>query len=106
MPQEAEHSVSSPLHQTNGDCVSSGRSVRGGIRAFLLGADPRCILSGVHRSEEGGENLEEDGKEGTETEGARGGSSTDTVRGPGTGNRHKDKGQKRWRREAKMRKHT
>lgn len=70
--------------------MSSGRSVRGGIRAFLLGAEPRGRnLSGVHRSEEGGENTEEEeeedeGKEGTETGGgAGGGSSTDTVRGPG-----------------------
>ncbi len=72
--------------------MSSGRSVRGGIRAFLLGAAPRGRdLSDVHRSEEGGEKTEEEeeeedeeGKEGTETGGgAGGGSSTDTVRGPG-----------------------
>lgn len=68
--------------------MSGGRSVRGGIRAFLLGAEPReRDLSGVHRSEEGGENTEveeEEGKEGTEIGGgAGGGSSTDTVRGPG-----------------------
>lgn len=66
--------------------MSSGRSVRGGIRAFLLGAEPRGRdLSGVHWSEEGGENTEEEeeGKKGPETGGgARGGSSTDTVRGP------------------------
>lgn len=86
MPQEAEHSVNPPLSQTNGDCVSGGRSVRGGIRAFLLGAEPRGRdLSGIRRSEEGGENTEEEeGKEGTEIGGgAGGGSSTDTVRGPG-----------------------
>ncbi len=70
--------------------MSGGRSVRGGIRAFLLGAEPRGRdLSGVHRSEEGGEYTEEEeeeeeGKEGTEIGGgAGGGSSTDTVRGPG-----------------------
>lgn len=69
--------------------MSGGRSVRGGIRAFLLGAEPRGRdLSGVHRSDEGGENTEleeeEEGKEGTEIGGgAGGGSSTDTVRGPG-----------------------
>lgn len=68
--------------------MSRGRSVRGGIRAFLLGAEPRGRdLSGVQRSEEGGENTEEEaeeGKEGSETGGGRGGgSSTDTVRGPG-----------------------
>lgn len=60
--------------------------MRGGIRAFLLGAEPReRDLSGVHRSEEGGENREEEdeGKEGRESGGgAGGGSSTDTVRGP------------------------
>lgn len=108
MPQEAEHSVSSPLLQTNGDCVSRGRSVRGGIRAFLLGADPLCILSGVHRSEEGGENTEEEdeeGKEGTGTEGARGDSSTDTVRGPGTEKtdiKTNKTEHKRWRRGTKI----
>lgn len=67
--------------------MSSGRSVRGGIRAFLLGAEPRGRdLSGVHRSEFGGENTEEEeeGNEWPETGGgAGGGSSTDTVRGPG-----------------------
>ena len=68
--------------------MSSGKSVRGGIRAFLLGAEARGRdLSGVQRSEEGGENTEEaednEGKEGTETGGGAGGrSSTDTVRGP------------------------
>lgn len=67
--------------------MSSGRSVRGGIRAFLLGAELRGRdLSGVHRSEEGGENTEEEeaGNEGPETGGggAGGGSSMDTVRGP------------------------
>lgn len=67
--------------------MSSGRSVRGGIRAFLLGAEPRGRdLSGVNRSEEGGENTEveeEEGKEGADMGGGAGGSSTDTVRGPG-----------------------
>lgn len=69
--------------------MSSGRSVRGGIRAFLLGAAPRGRdLSGVHRSKEGGENTDEEeeedeGKEGSEIGGgAGGGSSTETVRGP------------------------
>lgn len=67
--------------------MSSGRSVRGGIRAFLLGAEPRGRdLSGVHRSEEGWENTEEEeaGNEGPDTGGggAGGGSSMDTVRGP------------------------
>ena len=71
--------------------MSGGRSVRGGIRAFLLGAEPRGRdLSGVHRSDERGEKTEEEeeeeeeeDKEGTETGGgAGGGSSTDTVRGP------------------------
>lgn len=62
--------------------------MRGGIRAFLLGAEALGRdLSGVHRSEEGGENTEEEdeGKEGLTTGGAAagGGSSTDTVRGPG-----------------------
>lgn len=75
--------------------MSSGRSVRGGIRAFLLGAEPReRDLSGVHRSEEGGENREEEeeGKEGCESGGgAGGGSSTDTVRGP------RREENKRWR---------
>lgn len=61
--------------------------MRGGIRAFLLGAEARGRdLSGVHRSEMGGENTEveeEEGKDGTEIGGgAGGGSSTDTVRGP------------------------
>lgn len=74
--------------------MSGGRSVRGGIRAFLLGAEPRGRdLSGVHRSEEGGEKTEEEeeeGKEGTETGGgAGGGSSTDTVRGPGGGEKNR-----------------
>lgn len=70
----------------NGDWVSSGRSVRGGIRAFLLGAAPReRERSGGHRSWEGGANTEaeEDGKEGPARGGGAGrGSSTDTVRGP------------------------
>lgn len=61
--------------------------MRGGIRAFLLGAEPReRDLSGVHRSDEGGENREEEeeGKEGRKSGGGAGGvSSTDTVRGPG-----------------------
>lgn len=80
-----------------------------------MGADPRCILSGAHRSEEGGENTEEEeeeeeeGKEGTETEGARGDSSTDTVREPGTEKidmKTNDTGKKRWRREVKIGKQT
>lgn len=95
LPQEAEHCVRPPLLHTNGSWVSGGRSVRGGIRAFLLGADPRCrVLSGVQRSEDGWENTdeEEDEEEGEEWEGkegpeiggeAGGGSSIDTVRGPG-----------------------
>lgn len=69
--------------------MSGGRSVRGGIRAFLFGAELRGRdLSGVHRSKEGGENTdeeeeEEEGKEGSEIGGgAGGGSSTETVRGP------------------------
>lgn len=70
--------------------MSSGRSVRGGIRTFLLGAEPRGRdLSGVHLSKEGGENTEEEeeeeeGKDGPATGGggAGRGSSTDTVRGP------------------------
>lgn len=94
-PQEAEHSVRAPLLHTNGDWVSSGRSVRGGIRTFLLGAEPRagCDLSCVHLSEDEEAYTEEDdneeaGKEGFETGGAAGGgSSTDTVSGP----RNKDK---------------
>lgn len=83
--------------------------MRGGIRAFLLGADPRCILSDVHRSEKGGENTEEEdeeGKEGTGTEGARGDSSTDTVRGPGTEKIDIKTRQKRWRRGANIGKQT
>lgn len=68
--------------------MSGGRSVRGGIRAFLLGAEPRGRdLSGVSRPEEGGGNTEveeEEGNEGTEMGGGGGGeSSMDTVRGPG-----------------------
>lgn len=68
--------------------MSRGRSVRGGIRAFLLGARPReRDRSGVHRSWEGGENTEEEegGKDGPARGGggAGGGSSIDTVRGPG-----------------------
>lgn len=70
--------------------MSGGRSVRGGIRAFLLGPSPRGrVLSGGQRSNDGGENTEveeeeEEGKEGTE----RGGdSSADTVRGPGRAER-------------------
>lgn len=87
-----------PLLHTNGDWVSSGRSVRGGIRTFLLGAEPRagCDLSCVHLSEDEEAYTEEDdneeaGKEGFETGGAAGGgSSTDTVSGP----RNKDKKKK------------
>lgn len=67
--------------------MSRGWSVRGGIRAFLLGAEPReRDRSGGHRSWEGGTNTEEDddGKDGPATGGggAGRGSSTDTVRGP------------------------
>lgn len=86
LPQEAEHSVRSPFLQTKGSWVSGGRSVRGGIRAFLLGPSPRGrVLSGGQRSNDGGENTEveeeeEEGKEGTEI---GGNSSTDPVRGPG-----------------------
>lgn len=74
-----------PLLHTNGSLVSGGRSVRGGIRAFLLGADPRGrVLSGGQRSNDGGgKAAEEDEKEGKEESETRGGSSTDTVRGPG-----------------------
>lgn len=44
--------------------MSSGRSVRGGIRAFLLGADPRGRdRSGVHWFEVGIENTEEEDEE-------------------------------------------
>ena len=98
MPQEEEHSVRPPLLQTNGNWVSGRRSVRGGIRAFLFGADPRGrVLSGIHRSEDWGENTdeeeeeeeEEEGKEESETGGSRGGSSTDTVRGPGREDKHR-----------------
>lgn len=65
------------------------------MRAFLLGAEPLGRdLSGIHRSEVGGENAEEEEedeeKAGTITGGgAGGGSSTDKVRGP--------KGEKRQR---------
>lgn len=63
-PHVAVHSVKAPLLHTKGDRVSRGRSVRGGMRAFLLGAEPlERDLSGVHRSEVGGENTEEEGEE-------------------------------------------
>lgn len=95
--------------------------MRGGIRAFLLGADPRGRnLSGAQRSEDGAENTEEEeeaeeeeGNEGTETGGgAGGGSSTDTVRGPGRdkkNNGHKDKLERvriRWEGKEKIGKQT
>lgn len=88
LPHVAEHSVKAPLLHTKGDRVSSGRSVRGGMRAFLFGAEALGRdLSGVHRSEVGGENTEEEEeeeeKDGTTMRGgAGGGSSTDKVRGP------------------------
>lgn len=88
LPQVAVHSVKAPLLHTNGDRVSRGRSVRGGMRAFLLGAEPLVRdLSGVHRSEVGGENTEEEDEDeekgGTTAGGAAGGrSSTDKVKGP------------------------
>lgn len=64
LPQDAEHSVRPLLFHTNGGRVSSGRSVRGGIRAFLLGADPRGRdRSGVHWFEVGSENTEEEDEE-------------------------------------------
>lgn len=60
--------------------------MRGGIRAFLLGAEPReRDRSGGHRSWEGGTNTEvdEDWKDGPARGGGAGrGSSMDTVRGP------------------------
>lgn len=63
--------------------------MRGGMRAFLLGAEPLGRdLSGTHRSEVGGENTEEEEedeeKDGTTAGGggAGGGSSTDKVIGP------------------------
>lgn len=66
--------------------MSRGRSVRGGILAFLFGAEPReRERSGFHRSWKGDENTEEEegGKDGPARGGGAGrGSSTDTVRGP------------------------
>lgn len=74
LPQEAVHWESLPLFQTKGGWVSGGRSVRGGIRALRLGAEPRGrLLSAAHLSEE------EEGEE-EETGGAGIGSSTVTVR--------------------------
>lgn len=77
-----------PVLHTNGSWVSGGRSVRGGIRAFLLGADPRGrVLSGDQRSKDGGgkagDEAEEDDKEWKEGSDTGGGFSADTVREPG-----------------------
>lgn len=72
--------------------------MRGGIRAFLLGAEPReRERSGGHRSWEGGTKteVEEDGKDGPARGGGAGrGSSMDTVRGPGD---RLERGQEGWR---------
>lgn len=48
--------------------------MRGGMRAFLLGAEPLGRdLSGVHRSEVGGENTEEEEEEDEEKDGTTAG---------------------------------
>ena len=56
--------MSSPRRHAKGDCVSRGRSVRGGMRAFRCGADPRGReTSGDHPCDEEEEAEEEEEEE-------------------------------------------